>query len=109
MNINNPMLNEIQKDYSDLFEIVDEAVSEVFPELTFPEDEIGFIVLHFAAALISAENFHLRTLVLCSSGIGTSKILATNLKKHFPEIIQKSPEKAQFHQSETQTQVKDPP
>ena len=86
MNINNPMLNEIQKDYSDLFEIVDEAVSEVFPELTFPEDEIGFIVLHFAAALISAENFHLRTLVLCSSGIGTSKILATNLKKHFPEI-----------------------
>ena len=86
MNINNPMLHEIQKDYSDLFEIVDEAVSEVFPELTFPEDEIGFIVLHFAAALISAENFHLRTLVLCSSGIGTSKILATNLKKHFPEI-----------------------
>ena len=86
MNINNPILHEIQKDYSDLFEIVDEAVSEVFPELAFPEDEIGFIVLHFAAALISAENFHLRTLVLCSSGIGTSKILATNLKKHFPEI-----------------------
>jgi len=86
MNINNPMLNEIQKDYADLFEIVDEAVSEVFPELAFPDDEIGFIVLHFAAALISAENFHLRTLVLCSSGIGTSKILATNLKKHFPEI-----------------------
>ena len=86
MNINNPLLNEIQKDYEELFEVVDEAVSEVFPELVFPKDEIGFIVLHFAAALLNAESFHLRTLVLCSSGIGTSKILATSLQKQFPEI-----------------------
>ncbi len=86
MNITNPMLNEIQKDYQELFKEVDEAVSEVFSELVFPKDEIGFLVLHFAAALLSAESFHLRALVLCSSGIGTSKILATNLQKQFPEI-----------------------
>lgn len=86
MNINNPMLNEIEKDYEELFEVVDESVSEVFPELDFPRDEIGFIVLHFAAAIIRAESSHIRALILCSSGIGTSKILATKLQKQFPAI-----------------------
>src|SRR5699024_3667353 len=47
----------------------------------------GFLVLHFAAALLQDQTTaHLRALVICSSGIGTAKILATRLQQHIPEI-----------------------
>lgn len=86
MKITNPLIDEIKQDYPDLFELIAEAVAAIFPELDFPDDEIGFLVLHFAAALIKNKN--LKTLVVCSSGIGTAKMLATNLTRCVPEITQ---------------------
>ncbi|AIF44591.1 transcriptional antiterminator [Virgibacillus sp. SK37] len=89
MNIKNPMLEEIVTDYEDLFELIKEAVTELFPEVDFPDDEIGYLVLHFASALLSGEwEVDLRALVICSSGIGTAKILASRLMQKIPEIKQ---------------------
>ncbi|WP_156855261.1 BglG family transcription antiterminator [Oceanobacillus sp. AG] len=86
MKIVNPMIEQIKHDYDDLFHLIGEATSVIFPDLDFPDDEIGFIVLHFAAALLKGERQ--KALVICSSGIGTAKILATQLMKQVPEIKQ---------------------
>ncbi|MGG5254680.1 BglG family transcription antiterminator [Neobacillus sp. SM06] len=87
MGISNPLLSKVKKDYGDLFSIVKEAVEQVFHELTVPDEEIGYLVMHFGAAVLGyKEMSDLKTLVICSSGIGTSKMLATRLQKEFPEL-----------------------
>ncbi|WP_339234070.1 PRD domain-containing protein [Oceanobacillus sp. FSL W7-1281] len=87
MNIHNPMLAEIKRDYMELFEIIEACTASVFPELQIPEEEIAYIVLHFAATLLQTEERQdVRVLVICSTGIGTSKMLATKLERKFPEI-----------------------
>src|SRR5699024_699511 len=67
--------------------LLEDAVEHIYPDIIFPDDEIGYLVFHFAAALLKDETTaNFRALVICSSGIGTSKILATRLKQHIPEI-----------------------
>nr|WP_286168747.1 BglG family transcription antiterminator [Roseburia sp. 1XD42-34] len=87
MQIRNPLLPKIKKEYQNLFMILKEGVKKLFPKLDFPEDEIGYLVLHFASVLLYGKlknNF--TALVICSSGIGTAKMLATNLMQKVPEI-----------------------
>src|SRR5699024_2690171 len=87
MDITNPLLNDIQRDYPDLFTILQEAVEAVFPTITFPADEIGYLVLHFGAVLFDKPfTKPVNALVVCASGIGTAKILASQLQQQFPEI-----------------------
>ncbi|MDC3412006.1 BglG family transcription antiterminator [Aquibacillus sp. 3ASR75-11] len=87
MKIKNPMIDDIIKDYHDLFSLIEDGVHRLFPEITFPKEEIGFLVLHFAAALMQEEEqLELKALVVCSSGIGTAKMLATRLMQKIPEI-----------------------
>lgn len=89
MGISNPLLEKIKRDYTELFTIVKEAITQVFHEFQIPDEEIGYIVMHFGAALMgNREIKNLKTLVICSSGIGTSKLLATKLQKEFPELTQ---------------------
>ena len=47
MGITNPLLQNIRKDYDDLFQIVKGACEEVFHSLELPDEEIGFLVMHF--------------------------------------------------------------
>lgn len=87
MPIKNPMLKEIKRDYLEFFQMVENAARKTFPEIEFPEDEIGYLVLHFAATLLQEEGkSNLKALVICSSGIGTSNMLATKLLQKLPEI-----------------------
>ncbi|WP_235000458.1 BglG family transcription antiterminator [Virgibacillus dakarensis] len=89
MNINNPIMDEIKSEYRELFQVIQDGIKRTFPDLPFPDDEIGYLVLHFAAALLDGkEEVALRALIICSSGIGTAKILATKLTQRFPEIKQ---------------------
>src|SRR5699024_9274660 len=87
MDIYNPLLDDIQRDYPYLFTILQEAVEAVFPTITFPADEIGYLVLHFGAVLFDKPfTKPVNALVVCASGIGTAKILASQLQQQFPEI-----------------------
>lgn len=89
MGISNPMLDKVKKDYGDLFTVVKKAVEQVFHEFTVPDEEIGYLVMHFGAAILGYKEMKdLKTLVICSSGIGTSKMLVTRLQKEFPELKQ---------------------
>jgi mannitol operon transcriptional antiterminator len=87
MGISNPLIEKIKRDYAELFSIVKEAVEQVLPEFYVPDEEIGYLVMHFGAVLQGNKDIiTIKTLVICSSGIGTSKMLATRLQKEFPEL-----------------------
>ncbi|WP_040205723.1 BglG family transcription antiterminator [Neobacillus jeddahensis] len=87
MGISNPLLDKIKRDYADLYAIVKQAAEQVFYDVHVPDEEIGYLVMHFGAAILGDRNLiNFKTLVVCSSGIGTSKMLATRLQKEFPEL-----------------------
>ncbi|WP_066159357.1 BglG family transcription antiterminator [Halalkalibacter krulwichiae] len=87
MGITNPLLAKIKSDYKELYSIVRDGVQTIFSDLQVPEEEVGYLVLHFGAVLLSNnEKGSIKALVVCSSGIGTSKMLATRLKKEVPSI-----------------------
>ncbi|HET7478201.1 MAG TPA: BglG family transcription antiterminator [Rubrobacteraceae bacterium] len=87
LGIHNPLLSEVKEDYPALFDLVSQAMDKVFVQEKVPEEEVGFVAMHFGAALDRGQgNFPRSVLVICSSGIGTSKILASRLGKSFPQI-----------------------
>lgn len=91
MKISNPLLERIMEDYQELFNVINDGVKLVFPDFNVPKEEIGFLVMHFASALLKGEeNKEMNALVVCSSGIGTSKILATKIQKELPWLKTKN-------------------
>ncbi|HEC2158136.1 PTS lactose transporter subunit IIB [Staphylococcus delphini] len=81
----NPMTTRIQSAYPLLFQAVRHAVTDLWPHLHFPDHEIAFLVLHFGGAVQKRQHAS-SVLVVCSSGVGTSRILANRLKETFPMI-----------------------
>src|SRR5699024_7994084 len=74
--------------YPGLFMAIKQFFIKRFPHVEqIPEDEIAFIVLHFGSALVlSEEKMTLHALLICPTGIGTSKMLASRIKQEFTEI-----------------------
>ncbi|NOV04332.1 BglG family transcription antiterminator [Paenibacillus planticolens] len=87
-NIRNPLLAQIKKDYEGLFEDIREAVNETITEAVVPDEEIGYLVMHFGASLERQKQFrrNVRAILVCTSGLGTSKMLAVRLTKELPQI-----------------------
>ncbi|WP_456276197.1 BglG family transcription antiterminator [Bacillus sp. AK128] len=91
MGISNPLLGKIEKDYPEMFLLLSNAVQVILPDLRIPKEEIGYLVMHFASALLhKEEEKELKTLVVCSSGIGTSKILSSKLEQQISGIKTKN-------------------
>lgn len=90
LEIRNPILDQIKHNYPELFAVTREAVTRLLPDIQVPDEEIGYLVMHIGAAVerSMAEQQRYRALVVCSSGIGSSKILATRIQKEIPEIVQ---------------------
>ncbi|PRX21128.1 BglG family transcriptional antiterminator [Orenia metallireducens] len=83
MEIRNPILTDLKKEYSDIFSATKKAANKLAEiiEANIPDSEIGFLTMHIAAAVENANRYKAKVLLVCSSGIGSSKILATRLKK----------------------------
>ncbi|MGG4267235.1 BglG family transcription antiterminator [Peribacillus simplex] len=88
MGLYNPLTEDIKRKYPVLFLAVKTSLEKGFKEIKdFPEDEIAFIVLHFGSALVlREEEISIRALIVCPTGIGTSKMLASRIKKEIMEI-----------------------
>lgn len=86
--IKNPLLTRIQQEYASLFSLLQLTLQELFPTLSIPDDEIGYLVLHFGSALsrLERERRRYRALVVCSAGIGSANMLASLLREKIPEI-----------------------
>lgn len=84
----NPLTDMIKHKYPRLFESVHQGLLKTWPNFKFPDSEIAFIVLHFGGAIQKQATPFYKMLVVCSSGIGTSRLLATRLQQTFSEIQQ---------------------
>ncbi|MBZ9534954.1 BglG family transcription antiterminator [Cytobacillus oceanisediminis] len=87
MRISNPLLENIKEDYAELFAVVQKAVELTLVNRDVPEEEIGYLVLHFGSALNDKKiTKDLKLLIICSSGIGTSKMLAAKIINQIPSL-----------------------
>lgn len=86
--IRNPLLQQIRKDYDSLFEDVKQSVGQAWPGTDVPDEEIGFLVMHFGASIerLRALKREIRAIIVCTSGIGSSRMLSSRLSKEIPEI-----------------------
>lgn len=92
MQIQNPVLEDIQKNYPDIYRKC-LNVAEVLEKKTgkpVPAEETGFLTVHFGAALVRIEgrSENIRKVnvgVICSSGIGISRLMASKLEKKFKD------------------------
>ena len=90
MQIHNPVLEDIKENYADIYERC-KRVAEVLSlwlKKEVPEEETGFLTVHFGAALVRLEekNESIRQVhvgVVCSSGIGISRLMSAKLEKAF--------------------------
>ncbi|HCJ09752.1 MAG TPA: hypothetical protein DHW14_01100 [Clostridiales bacterium] len=91
MKIRNPLEDQVREDYPILYRVVEAAASEVVAPLVgpVPSSELAYLTMHFGAALERAPRFtgqRLKALVVCSSGIATSRILASRLEREFSRL-----------------------
>src|SRR5690606_39997063 len=86
---NNPLLYKIIEEYEDISYSVQENLKTIFPNISFLSNELVYIVIHFASAYErNPRTQSLSVLVICSSGVGTAKILESRLRKNVPEITE---------------------
>ncbi|WP_459841027.1 BglG family transcription antiterminator [Halanaerocella petrolearia] len=87
MSLRNPLLNRIKEDYPSVFGAAwaSSIVFEKYLGIKVNEEEIGYIALHLGAAL-ERINKKIKAIIVCSSGIGTSQLLASRLAKRLSGI-----------------------
>lgn len=90
MRLTNPILDEIKQAYRYTFEMVFSATMALEQKWggQVPEDEIGYLTLHFQAAIErwqANDQTPVKVLIVC--GIGTSQLLATKVWRAFPELL----------------------
>lgn len=86
--IKNGLLDEIKVSYKEIFEEVSKVskqVSELYHLPFINEDENGFITLYFARVL-EVYQMPIKTVIMCTTGVGTSELLKAKIEKKFPEL-----------------------
>jgi mannitol operon transcriptional antiterminator len=98
LEIRNPLLDQIKEQYADIYENSRKACDVIEAELKqkVPDDEIGYIAMHFGAAIERLNqrmqiNRTIRIGVVCASGIGISSLLSSRIRSLFPEIREVKP------------------
>lgn len=94
MQIQNPVLDDIRKNYPDIYARC-EKVAKVLEKVTekdVPAEEIGYLTVHFGAALVRLEERKekirkVQVGVVCSSGIGISRLMSSKLEKLFRDRV----------------------
>lgn len=90
--VENPLLNQIKSEHKELYMIVKEMVHPIgtLMQITIPEEEIGFITIHFGALLEKPRQEMLqkkKAIVVCPSGISSSLMVKHQLESLFSEIM----------------------
>lgn len=84
--IANPLLNEIKAQYGALYSVICLSFEHIFEnKVETNEDEIGFITIHFQAALerkIGKKNIY----VVCPEGIGFSRLIVSRILRYIPSV-----------------------
>ncbi len=86
--VQNGLLEQIKLTYETIYQYVSEVAEEVSEKFDLPtinQDEIGFITLYFAR-IIETHQLPIQTLIMCTTGVGTSELLKAKVTKKFPEL-----------------------
>ncbi|MCA1021283.1 BglG family transcription antiterminator [Halobacillus litoralis] len=91
LSISNPLLRTIKKKYPYLFDTLVWIIDQHKEELLYPipEEEVGYLVLHFQAALerqATVKKEKVEVVIVCHMGMGLSQLLAARMEKLFPDI-----------------------
>lgn len=91
LSVTNPMLQEIKNMYPYLFDLLIGVASEFNEKhaIIIPEDEVGYLTLHFEAAverLHSNRGKRKRAVIVCHLGVGMSQLLRTKLERKFASL-----------------------
>lgn len=85
--IKNPLLEQIKEQYSAMFGLT--SLLGTFLEnethLKINENEIGFLMVHFQAAL-ERNGTSTKVIIVCPGGIGTSELVANRIKRLIPGL-----------------------
>jgi activator of the mannose operon (transcriptional antiterminator) len=88
--IKNSLLSQIKVTYEKIFmdvTNVSKSISEKFNLPAINDDENGFITLYFAKIIETSQYQQpIKTLIMCTTGIGTSELLKAKVSKEFPEL-----------------------
>ncbi len=77
----------IRERYPEIYKGVVTGLAGVFPNKHFSENDYVYLVIHFASSWENDKKIYgLKAMVICSSGIGTSRILENRLNKNFSEL-----------------------
>ncbi len=89
MNVRNPMLEAIKKNYPLAFEagIIAGAIINKHIGIEVDENEIGYLALHIGAAIERKKSKigPKKCLIVCASGLGTAQLIYYKLKNQFGE------------------------
>ncbi|SHE61491.1 BglG family transcription antiterminator [Alkalibacter saccharofermentans] len=87
LRLENPMLETIKSEYGEIFcaSWVCGTIFEKECGLQINEDEIAYIAMHIAAA-VDRKKCHVKTIIVCSSGIGTAQWLKSKLANQFANM-----------------------
>jgi activator of the mannose operon (transcriptional antiterminator) len=87
LRLTNPILTRIKEEYTNIFGVA-WACNSIFENkfgVTINEDEVGYLVLHLALSVDKIRS-KIKTIIVCSSGIGTSQLVASKLVKKFDNL-----------------------
>lgn len=89
MRIKNPLLEQIKEEYPEIFQKCQKVSKVLEEELStrVPEEETGFLAIHFGAAILRLEEEKEQRRkvyigVVCASGIGISRLMLTKIEKY---------------------------
>lgn len=85
----NIILDQIKAKYGDVFIIAAEMgkIFENHYKICLSEDEIGFITMYICKGMENSRSNIMRNiLVVCNTGRGAAKLLATRIKNNIPEV-----------------------
>ncbi|MBT2713653.1 transcription antiterminator [Pseudomonas sp. ISL-88] len=92
MNLRNPMLAAIKENYPLAFEagVIGGMVIKEQTGIDIHENEIGYLALHFGAAIErrKTERPPKRCIIVCASGAGSAQLLREKLRSHFGKRLE---------------------
>lgn len=87
LQVEDSLYGTIRERYPEIYKGVVLGLKSVFPNDYFSENDYIYLIIHFASSWENSKKVYgLKAMVICSSGIGTSRILENRLRKNFSEL-----------------------
>ena len=88
--LENPLLDEIKSNNSELFALVKRYFSQLanLRKFTINDDEWGYLTLHFLASMEKLRNDQkAKVLIICATGMGSALLLKNRVESEFDERV----------------------